>query len=77
MTMDEQQLRAVIRSVVDRRLGRGMRTETALSTEAHEPLEATHVSHHVYVTLVNGGDACLIEPSVPCNHCNFCKSHGH
>ena len=34
-------------------------------------------SHAIYVTLVNTGDACVIEPAVPCNHCNYCKSHGH
>jgi hypothetical protein len=21
--------------------------------------------------------ACLIEPAVQCNHCGFCKCHGH
>jgi threonine dehydrogenase-like Zn-dependent dehydrogenase len=26
---------------------------------------------------VNPGDACVIEPSVPCDHCGYCKSHGH
>ena len=36
-----------------------------------------HASHHLYVTLVNAGDACVIEPSVTCDHCGFCKSHGH
>jgi hypothetical protein len=23
------------------------------------------------------GGACLIEPSVECNHCGFCQSYGH
>ena len=22
-------------------------------------------------------DACVIEPSVPCSHCGYCKSYGH
>ena len=37
----------------------------------------THLSHAMYLTLVNPGDACLIEPAVACNHCGFCQSHGH
>jgi hypothetical protein len=35
-----------------------------------------HASHGMYL-LVNVGDACLIEPAVTCNHCGYCKSHGH
>ena len=30
--------------------------------------------------LVRGGDgdgACLIEPTVRCNHCGYCQSYGH
>ena len=24
-----------------------------------------------------GDTMCLIEPAVQCNHCGFCKCHGH
>jgi hypothetical protein len=24
-----------------------------------------------------GDTMCLIEPAVRCNHCGFCKCHGH
>jgi threonine dehydrogenase-like Zn-dependent dehydrogenase len=40
-------------------------------------LPAPHASHDMYITLVNVGDACLVEPAVGCNHCGYCKSHGH
>jgi hypothetical protein len=36
-----------------------------------------HPSHAIYLNLINVGGECVIEPSVPCNHCNYCKSHGH
>lgn len=36
-----------------------------------------HPSHGLYVRLVNVTDACVIEPSVACEHCGYCKSHGH
>jgi hypothetical protein len=35
-----------------------------------------HTSHHLYVSLVNVDEACVIEPTVPCDHCGYCKSHG-
>jgi hypothetical protein len=34
----------------------------------------------VRLPLASGGDddgACLIEPSVRCNHCGYCQSYGH
>lgn len=36
-----------------------------------------HSSHALYAGLVNVSDACVIEPAVQCDHCGFCKSHGH
>jgi hypothetical protein len=35
-----------------------------------------HASHFRY-DLPGSGAACLIEPSVQCNHCGYCQSHGH
>ena len=38
------------------------------------PLSRDHASHAL-LPLVRGGDgdgACLIEPSVRCNHCGYC-----
>ena len=38
-----------------------------------------HASHGT-LPLSRGGDgdgACLIEPSVRCNHCGYCLSYGH
>ena len=40
---------------------------------------SAHVSH-LRLPLVRGGDedgACIIEPSVRCNHCGYCQSLGH
>ncbi len=38
---------------------------------------SAHPSHAVFLSLVNTTEACVIEPSVPCTHCNFCKSQGY
>jgi hypothetical protein len=38
-----------------------------------------HASH-TQLPLARGGDgdgACLIEPTVRCNHCGYCLSYGH
>ncbi len=37
---------------------------------------ASHASHFRYA-LPGSGEACLIEPTVQCNHCGYCQSHGH
>ncbi len=76
--MTDDQLRALVRDAVARHLGQTQASATAPGT-AHNAAVLRHSSHHRY-TLPSGGDAdgpCLIEPSVLCNHCGFCQSHGH
>jgi hypothetical protein len=76
--MNEQDLRALVRDAVARHMG-GAHAEApneslpARTAVPHQP----HPSHSLYLTLVNTTDACIIEPSVPCEHCEYCKSHGH
>jgi hypothetical protein len=78
--MNDQDLRALVREAVARHL----RPE-APSAPAPQPLLAApstirpvgHASHHLYLTVINAGDACVIEPNVTCDHCGYCKSHGH
>jgi hypothetical protein len=40
------------------------------------PVTAGHSSHFRYALPESDGP-CLIEPSVQCNHCGYCQSHGH
>jgi hypothetical protein len=74
--MNERELRDLIRAAVERHLGAPPAPATPQAASAR-PIAMTHVSHGLYLTLPSGGDACLIEPAVPCNHCGFCQSHGH
>jgi hypothetical protein len=70
--MNEDVLRAMVREAVARRLTPG----DALQGEA-QPLTLTaHASHFRYALPPSGGP-CVIEPTVPCNHCGYCESHGH
>lgn len=83
--MTDLELRALVRDAVARHLGRPG-PAVAPSTSA-APLPATqpyptspwqqHPSHHLYLPLVNADTACVIEPSVQCDHCGYCRSHGH
>jgi hypothetical protein len=70
--MNEQELREMIRASIARHQG-------ATPAGAIEPIApASHVSH-LRLPLVSGDEegACLIEPSVRCNHCGYCLSLGH
>ncbi len=76
--MNEDQLRSLIRDAVARHLGgRSDAAHAAATPGAVAPVSVQHVSHALYLALPGGGDGCLIEPAVPCNHCGFCQSHGH
>jgi hypothetical protein len=73
--MNDQELRQLVRESVARHLGR----DTIGSSLAPRPASPAHPSHGL-LPLLRGGDgdgACLIEPSVRCNHCGYCLSYGH
>jgi hypothetical protein len=82
--MTDAELRAIVRQAVTRHLGRAGDQGPVVPPAppgAHHPQAAgpwqQHASHHLYVSLVNSDNACVIEPSVTCDHCGYCKSHGH
>jgi len=75
--MNDAELRALVRDAVARHLGRRADPDPPASSAAEGPAYARHASHAQYLALVNVGDRCVIEPSVGCNHCGYCKSHGH
>lgn len=73
--MNEQELRSLVRAAVARHLGTGPTPGTEDVVRA-VPLPLFS-SHTLYAGLVNVGDACVIEPALSCDHCGYCKSHGH
>jgi hypothetical protein len=73
--MNEDALRALIRQAVARQLAPDPASSASVDRIEAPPM-AHHVSHYRY-TLPDSGGACLIEPTVPCNHCGYCQSHGH
>ena len=87
--MNEADLRALVREAVARHLGGRAPAPAASGHAGQSGLNAApaigavprpgivHPSHAIYLTVVNTSDACVIEPAVPCDHCGYCKSHGH
>ena len=71
--MNDAELREMVRDAIRRRTGReGDAASAALLVREH--------ASHALLPLARGGDgdgACLIEPSVRCNHCGYCLSYGH
>lgn len=90
--MTDAELRSLVRDAVARHLagrrGPGAEPVPALSAPiapAAPPMVPAspaapwqqHASHQLYISLVNTSGECVIEPSQPCDHCGYCKSHGH
>ena len=86
--MNDDDLRALIREAVARHVGGSppsspVRLAGPAAAPGPQPFSldpgalASHPSHYQYLALVNVGEACVIEPTVTCNHCGYCRSHGH
>jgi hypothetical protein len=82
--MTEEELRAIVRNAVARHL-KGERSDAPVFREPENTSTSVQslIAHASHVRLpVLAGDrlgegACLIEPSVGCNHCGYCQSYGH
>jgi hypothetical protein len=81
--MTEDELRALVRTAIVRVQGGAGVVQPAVSSMAGgrvllDPPDR-HASHAVFL-VADGSDAggpCIIEPTVMCNHCGYCKSLGH
>jgi hypothetical protein len=70
--LEEQWVREIAREAIARHQREGD------SKPASRPV-GTHASFALFALPVGGdiGGACLIEPTVPCNHCGYCRTLGH
>lgn len=73
--MNEHELRLLVREVIARQLAAGG-SATAAARAAFDPA-ANPVSFARFGLPSGPEGSCIIEPSVACNHCGFCKSYGH
>ena len=76
--MTDGELRALVKDAVARHLGGGTRGSASTLAVPSDDVSTfrSHPSHGQYLTVINIGDDCVIEPSVKCNHCGYCLSHG-
>ncbi len=71
--MTEQELRQMVREAIARHTG-SAEPDPARAFAAEEP--RAHASFMLF-QLDRGASECLIEPTVRCTHCGFCKTFGH
>jgi hypothetical protein len=74
--MNEDSIRAMIREAIAKQLPPVAGDDTLQLAPSSRLALASHASHFRYA-LPGSGEACLIEPTVQCNHCGYCQSHGH
>jgi len=86
--MTEQELRALVREAIARHVSgaTGTSNPDPASRIPHpgsrlpppgSRLPPPATACHAMFVLPESDGPCLIEPSVPCNHCGYCKSFGH
>ena len=68
----------MVRESIARHLGDEAGRAATVRLKPDTTYESVHASH-LRLPLVSGDEegACIIEPSVRCNHCGYCLSLGH
>ena len=72
-SMTDQELRALVRQVIDQHMPVARTAPEQMAASA----SVMHASHLLLLLPDTSDSACVIEPSVPCTHCGYCKSLGH
>ena len=72
----EQELRALVREAIARHVDHRAAAGPSHAAPAFDRRHASHLLLPVERGS-EGGGACLIEPTVRCNHCGYCQSYGH
>lgn len=78
--MNEDELRTLVRAAIERHLGSAAEggVPTKLASETASEVGPVALSFGQYrLERAPDDTMCLIEPAVRCNHCGFCKCHGH
>ena len=76
--MNDDALRALVRESIARQTGARPVGERRGHSGPPTTDARLHASHGIYmIPRDDEAGSCVIEPSVPCTHCNYCKSHGH
>jgi hypothetical protein len=73
--MTEQELRMLVRQAIAHHTGHQPPTRTV--AESPVTFHSRHPSAALFALSSGPGGSCVIEPSVQCTHCGFCKTYGH
>jgi hypothetical protein len=77
--MNDDELRQLIRLAIQKHMGdspaESIRPKTDTTGVMAVPVSISFGQYHL--ERAAGDTSCLIEPAVQCNHCGFCKCHGH
>jgi hypothetical protein len=79
--MNDDELRLLIRAAIARHMSASAPAATAQELRRDAGFaggQPVTMSFGQYRLERQAGDtSCIIEPAVQCNHCGFCKCHGH
>jgi len=77
--MNDEELRSLIRAAIQKHMTGSPAEPVRRQPDSTAVLELpVSISFGQYQLERAAGDtSCLIEPAVQCNHCGFCKCHGH
>jgi hypothetical protein len=77
--LSEDELRALVRAAIAQHHERSTGLSPVAGAAEYAASWQSHASHGRFPVLRGGDDdgACLIEPTVRCNHCGYCQSYGH
>jgi hypothetical protein len=81
--MNDDELRQLIRAAIQKHTGLASPEPASAREPVSEPrrdagaAQITISFGQYHLERAAGDTSCLIEPAVQCNHCGFCKCHGH
>lgn len=73
--MNDEELRSLIRVAIQKHMSSAAAPAPGPERRAEPAVSITFGQYRL--ERANDDTACLIEPAVQCNHCGFCKCHGH
>jgi hypothetical protein len=80
--MNDEELRLLIRDAIQRHMGAAApgtfdQPSATIRLKPDAPLPVMISFGQYRLERAADDTSCLIEPAVQCNHCGFCKCHGH
>jgi hypothetical protein len=79
--MNDEELRSLIRAAIQKHMSASASERTqelGRDAASGRGAETVSISFGQYqLERAKDDTSCLIEPAVQCNHCGYCKCHGH